>query len=46
MSDPTDPADLTVPPFERVSHIDFDDHEPLRVVRGVRIPDDDPGWDW
>lgn len=39
-------ADLSVPPFERVSDIDFDDHEPLRVVKVVRVPDNDDGWDW
>lgn len=44
MSGPADPTDLTVPPFERVSHIDFDDSAPLRKVCGVLVEDDDGDW--
>jgi hypothetical protein len=40
----TDPTDLTIPPFERVSPIDFNDSEPLRKLRGVPVEADDEDW--
>jgi hypothetical protein len=42
--DPTDPTDLRVPPFERVSYFDFEGYPLKRVTMIPAPPDDSEHW--